>query len=107
AITVAIVPAVCRMTEPTPNEISATSVTNRAVPMIAASTVDGWMTSQAVTVITRSPEGHLMAPGGAPGPAGTPCRQLTFPLAGILTAWKSEAPKPLEAYIPWPARNAT
>ena len=41
-----------------------------------------------------------------PRPGRTRCRQLTFPLAGILTAWKSEAPTPLEAYIAWPARNA-
>ncbi len=41
AITIAIAPAVCRTIEPTPNAISATIVTNSAVPMIAASTVDG------------------------------------------------------------------
>jgi hypothetical protein len=48
-----------------------------------------------------------MLQAGPLGQAGTRCRQLTFPLAGILTALKSEAPTPLEEYIACPARNAT
>ena len=44
-ITVAIAPAVCLTIAPMPNARIATSVTNSAQPMIASSTVDGWITS--------------------------------------------------------------
>ena len=62
AITIAIVPAVCRTIEPTPYAISATSVTNSAVPMIAASTVDGWIRVPA--------SDHQAAVGGVELPTG-------------------------------------
>src|ERR1700722_3392258 len=96
AMTIAIVPAVCRTIEPTPNAIRATIVTNSAVPMIAVSTVDA--------VITSVPENVAMQlPGPEPGP---PPVQFTLALAGIVTVWKSEAATPLPDSIAWPTKNA-
>ena len=43
-ITEVIAPAVCLMIAPRPNAISATAVTNSAVPTIAVSTVPGEIT---------------------------------------------------------------
>ena len=80
AITIAIAPAVCRTIEPTPYAISATIVTNSAVPMIAVSTVDGLMTSVPKKVAVHGP-----------GPL-----QVMFALAGIVTVWNSEALIPLD-----------
>ena len=48
-----IAPAVCRMIAPRPKAISATTVTNSAVPMIAASTVAGVITSVPTNVAVR------------------------------------------------------
>ena len=108
AITIAIVPAVCRTIEPTPNAISATIVTNRAVPMIAVSTVDAVITSVPEKVTVRWPQ-----PGPGPGPLPSetlpppPPTQFTIALAGIVTVWKSEAATPLPDSIAWPTKNAT
>src|ERR1700733_5588674 len=104
AITIAIVPAVCRTIEPTPNAISATIVTNSAVPMIAVSTSDAVITSVPEKVTVRWPQ-----PGPAPGPLFLPPpgpMQFTIALAGIVTVWNSEAATPLPDSIAWPAKNA-
>ncbi len=101
---IAIAPAVCRTIDPTPKAISATSVTYSAVPMIATSTVDGWITSVPEKVVTRCPLQPGPLPSGAePAPPPT---QLVIAWAGIVTVWNSEAATPLPDSIAWPAKNA-
>src|SRR5580700_9372354 len=101
AITIAIAPAVCRTSAPTPYAMSATRVTNSTVPMIAASTVDGWMVSQLVT--TRLPP---RVHRNCDGPTWTRCRHFIAPFPGILAVWNSEALTPVDAYTAWTAKNA-
>ena len=101
AITIAIVPAVCRTIEPTPNAISATIVTNSAVPMIAVSTVDAVITSVPEKVVTRcrcspDPGRGPLAVRDRPPPPPT---QFMIALAGIVTVWNSEALTPLDDSI--------
>jgi hypothetical protein len=46
-------------------------------------------------------------PGPGPLPSGTASpRWFTIALAGIVTVWNSEAPRPCPSSIAWPAKNA-
>src|SRR5580693_8149030 len=107
AITIEIVPAVCRTIAPSPNAMSATSVTNSAQPTIATSTVDGWITSmpEKTTLEWTHPGGNGPLPLVPPPPAPC-CRQTTFAFCGILTEWNSEALTPLDDSSAWPTKNA-
>ena len=96
AITIVIVLAVCLTIEPTPYAISATIVTNSAVPMIAVSTVEA--------VITSMPEKVAVQLPGPPLP-GPPPVQFTLALAGIVTVWKSRRRRPCPTASP--ARRRT
>src|SRR5215469_1442441 len=82
-----IAPAVCLMIAPRPNAISATTVTNSAVPMIAVSTVPGEIT---------------MVPLNVTLPAGP----FWTAFAGIVTEWNSEALTPEPDMAAWPTKNA-
>src|SRR6516164_2724683 len=82
-----IAPAVCLMIAPRPNAISATTVTNSAVPMIAVSTVPGEIT---------------MVPLNVTLPAGP----FWTAFAGMVTEWNSEALTPEPDMAAWPTKNA-
>src|SRR6516164_8858237 len=82
-----IAPAVCLMIAPRPNAISATTVTNSAVPMIAVSTVPGEIT---------------MVPLNVTLPVGP----FWNAFAGIVMEWSNEALTPEPDMAAWPTKNA-